>query len=76
MLEEKLGSLIKVRWRNWRQEVRLREESLFMKRLFYLCRFLSARFKWAPLARSSVNVKRGRWTCIGYKWTKREAFAN
>lgn len=76
MLEEKLWSLLKVHWRNGGQEVRLREETLLMKRSFYLCKFLSASFKWAPLARSSVNVKRGCWTCIGYKWTEMEAFAN
>lgn len=42
MLEEKLWSLLKVHWRNGGQEVRLREETLFMKRSFYLCKFLSA----------------------------------
>lgn len=63
-------------WRIRAQKVRLREETLFMKRSFYLCKFLSVWLKWAPLAHSSVNVKRGCWPCIGYKWTKMEAFAN
>lgn len=41
MLEEKLWSLLKMAWRIRAQKVRLREETLFMKRSFYLCKFLS-----------------------------------
>lgn len=41
MLKKKLWSLLKMPWRNRGQKVRLREETLFMKRSFYLCKFLS-----------------------------------